>query len=71
MDVQSAIDAVGLPQEGEPIEFVLEGHDVALNGTYVEHIFRLRWSGYAVERVRSWRSAHEERVFVAPLCESP
>lgn len=57
MDTQSVKDAVGLPQEGEPVEFLLEGRDVALNGTYTEHIFRSRYSGYAVDRVRSWRSA--------------
>lgn len=57
MDVQWVKDSAGLPQEGEPVEFVLEGRDVVMNGTYVEQTFRSRWSGYAVERVRSWRSA--------------
>lgn len=56
MDTQPVRGAVGLPQEGEPVEFLLEGRDVALNGTYIEQIFRSRYSGYAVDRVRSWRS---------------
>ena len=46
-----------LPHEGQPVEFVLEGRDVAIDGTYAEQTFRSRWSGYAVERVHSWRSA--------------
>lgn len=57
MDTHSINRAAGLPREGEPVEFVLEGREVALNGTYVEHVFRSRYSGYAVERVRSWRPA--------------
>lgn len=55
MDARCVNGAAGLPQEGEPVEFVLDGRDVALNGTYVEHTFRSRYSGYAIERVRSWR----------------
>lgn len=73
MDAQSVIDIVGLPKEGEPVEFVLEGRDVALDGTYVEHIFRSRYSGYAVERVRSWRSVDmTDRSSIAdPLTQNP
>ena len=47
----------GLPQEGEPVEFVLDGRGVALDGTYVQQIFRSRWTGYEVGRVRTWRSS--------------
>ena len=56
MDARHVNGTAGLPREGEPVEFVLDGREVALNGTYVEHIFRSRYSGYAIERVRSWRS---------------
>lgn len=46
-----------LPNEGQPVEFVLEGRTVAMDGTYEAQTFRSRWSNYAVDRVCSWRSA--------------
>lgn len=57
MDVQSDNSYAGLPHEGQPVEFVLEGRDVPITGTYVAQTFRSRWSDYSVERVRTWRSA--------------
>jgi len=57
MDIQPNANYAGLPCEGQPVEFVLEGRDVPIAGTYVEQTFRSRWSGYSVERVRAWRSA--------------
>src|SRR5690242_7223254 len=45
MDAQQVGNCAGLPHEGEPVEFVLEGRDVAMNGTYVAQTFRSRWSG--------------------------
>jgi hypothetical protein len=47
----------GLPLEGQPVEFVLDGREVAIEGTYIERAFRSRWSDYTIERVRSWRPA--------------
>lgn len=46
----------GLPQEGQPVEFVLDDREVALGGTYNERTFQSRWSGYQIDRVRAWRS---------------
>ncbi|GAC1651681.1 MAG: hypothetical protein NVS9B15_12040 [Acidobacteriaceae bacterium] len=57
MDAQSDNRGAGLPNEGQPVEFVLEGRDVPIAGTYVAQTFRSRWSAYSVERVRSWWSA--------------
>lgn len=57
MSAQWVTSSAGLPHEGHPVEFVLDGRDVPMVGTYVEHTFRSRWSGYEVERVRTWRSA--------------
>jgi hypothetical protein len=46
-----------LPHEGEPVEFLLEGRDVAMDGTYTHQSFRSHWSVYEVGRVRNWRLA--------------
>ncbi len=46
----------GLPQDGQPVEFVLDDREVALGGTYNERTFQSRWSGYQIDRVRAWRS---------------
>lgn len=56
MDSLWVSSAAGLPFEGQPIEFVLDGRDVAMDGIYGLGTFQSRWSGYAVERVHSWRS---------------
>lgn len=49
--------AAGLPREGQCVEFVLDGREVAMDGTYDGRTFRSHWSGYPIERVRSWRPA--------------
>ena len=49
MNAQLAIQPAGLPDEGERIEFILDGRDVAIDGTYIQRTFRSRWSGYTVE----------------------
>jgi hypothetical protein len=49
--------STGLPHEGQHVEFMLDGRDVAMEGAYVRQIFRTRWTGYDIERVRTWRSA--------------
>jgi len=46
-----------LPQQGQTVEFLLDGRDVAMDGTYVHQIFRSHWSDYNVGRVRNWRLA--------------
>lgn len=57
MSTQSVIKSVALPHEGEQVEFVLEGREVPMVGTYAQQTFRSRWSDYDVARVRTWRSA--------------
>ncbi len=46
--------AAGLPQEGQPVEFVLNDREVAMDGTYGGRTFHSHWSGYPIDRVRSW-----------------
>ena len=62
MYTHDVTDSAGLPREGEPVEFVLDGCRVAIVGTYAQRTFRSRWSGYRVERVSSWRSADLDHV---------
>ena len=47
----------GLPCEGESVEFVLDNRSVAMDGRYVQQIFRSRWTSYDIQRVRTWRSS--------------
>jgi hypothetical protein len=49
--------STALPRDDEPIEFVLDDRDVAIDGTYARQLFRSRWSSYDVERVGAWRLA--------------
>ena len=49
--------SAGLPREGQPVEFILDGREVAMDGIYVRRIFRSSWMGYEAGRVRMWRSA--------------
>lgn len=51
-----------LPRDGEPVEFVLDNRDVAIDGTYAGQIFRSRWTNYEVARVGSWRLAAPSAV---------
>ncbi|MGA8277499.1 MAG: hypothetical protein WB784_04815 [Rhodanobacteraceae bacterium] len=44
-----------LPREGEPVEFVLDHREVAMDGTYAGQVFRSRWTSYDIERVGAWR----------------
>ncbi len=44
-----------LPREGQLIEFVVDGHDVTIAGTYAECAFRSYHSAYAIDRVLTWR----------------
>ncbi len=69
MNAQLAIQSAGLPGEGERIEFVLDGRDVAIDGTYIQRTFRSRWSGYTVERVRSWRPADVDSSVAADCAD--
>jgi hypothetical protein len=55
MSAQWVRSSIGLPHEGDTVEFVLDGRDVALAGTYAHQTFQSRWSGYDVQRVRNWR----------------
>jgi hypothetical protein len=49
--------STGLPHEGQPIEFLLDDRLTVMDGIYVQRTFRSRWTGYEVERVRTWRSS--------------
>lgn len=60
----------GLPQEGQSVEFVLDGHEVAMEGIYDAGTFRSRWSGYAIERVGSWRVADPDSCDTAAARDS-
>jgi hypothetical protein len=44
-----------LPHDGDSVEFVLDGRKIPLDGTYTGQTFTSRWSGYDVQRVRTWR----------------
>lgn len=48
--------STALPPDGEPVEFVLDGRAVAMDGTYAQQTFKSRWTGYDIQRVRTWRS---------------
>jgi len=50
--------SAGLPQEGQLVEFALDGRAVMINGTYAGRTFRSRWSGYEMDRVFTWRPAN-------------
>jgi len=56
MQTQWVSSSAGLPPEGQAVEFVLYGRAVAMIGVYCEQVFRSRWSGYDIERIRNWRS---------------
>jgi hypothetical protein len=47
--------STALPHDGDSVEFVLDGRKVPLDGTYKRQTFTSRWSGYDVQRVRTWR----------------
>ncbi|MBA8886842.1 hypothetical protein FHW12_001033 [Dokdonella fugitiva] len=49
--------SIALPHEGQPVEFVLDHRQIAIEGTYTRQVFRSRWTSYEVERVGTWRLA--------------
>jgi hypothetical protein len=49
--------STALPHDGDAVEFVLDGRKVPLDGTYTRQTFNSRWSGYDIQRVRTWRVA--------------
>jgi hypothetical protein len=49
--------SIALPPEGQPVEFVLDHRQIAIEGTYTRQVFRSRWTSYEVERVGTWRLA--------------
>ena len=60
MSAEWVASSAALPHDGEPVEFVLDGRKVAMDGTYARQTFQSRWSGYDVQRVRTWRPADVE-----------
>jgi hypothetical protein len=62
MSAQWVTSATGLPHQGESVEFMLDGRSVAMDGTYDRQTFRSRWSGYDVQRVRTWRLTDTNEV---------
>jgi len=57
MSIEWVTSSAALPHDGDCVEFVLDGRNVALDGTYRHQAFRSRWSEYDVQRVHSWRRA--------------
>jgi hypothetical protein len=57
MSADWVASSAALPQDGQSVEFVLDGREVAMDGTYTRQTFQSRWSGYDVQRVHSWRRA--------------
>jgi len=57
MSAQWVTSATGLPRQGESVEFMLDGRSVPMDGTYDRQTFRSRWTGYDIQRVRTWRPA--------------
>jgi len=57
LDVETVIGATVLPREGQLIEFIVDGYDVSIVGTFALGAFRSHRSEYAVERVLTWRSS--------------
>jgi hypothetical protein len=57
MSAQWVTSATGLPHQGESVEFMLDNRSVAMDGTYDRQTFRSRWTGYDIQRVRTWRLA--------------
>jgi hypothetical protein len=47
--------STSLPREGQPVEFVLDDREIAIDGTYAGQTFWSRWTKYDLERVGSWR----------------
>lgn len=54
-----------LPHDGDAVEFVLDGRRIPIDGTYAQQLFKSRWSGYDVQRVRTWRSSDCESAGAA------
>ena len=57
MDVQTIAGSSVLPREGQLIEFVVDGYDVAIVGTYAQRAFRSHRSAYSIDQVLTWRSS--------------
>jgi hypothetical protein len=66
MSAEWVFSSAALPHDGEPVEFVLDGREVAMDGTYARQTFQSRWSGYDVQRVRTWRPADMESSGQSP-----
>ncbi len=49
--------AAALPRAGQPVEFLIDHRDIAIDGTYSGQVFCSRWTRYDVERVSAWRLA--------------
>jgi hypothetical protein len=63
--------STALPRDDQPIEFVLDDREVAIDGTYARQLFRSRWNSYDVERVGAWRlggSSSADHVQDAQRC---
>lgn len=55
MAIEWIASSAALPAEGKAVEFVLDGRNVAIEGTYIRQTFQSRWSRYDIQRVRTWR----------------
>jgi hypothetical protein len=70
MSAQTVPLATVLPREGQLIEFVVDGHDVTIAGTYAEYAFRSYHSAYAIDRVLTWRPMGRSSSVPAPARHS-
>lgn len=54
-------NAAHLPSIGESIEFLVEGRQQSIHGTFANGIFHSRWADYDASRVTTWRRADGTR----------
>ena len=48
--------STNLPLEGEPVQFLADGREVSLRGTYTNGVFHSRWAEYDVGRIGAWHA---------------
>ena len=54
--------STNLPRDGESIQFLADGREVGMRGTYTSGVFHSRWAEYDVGRVGAWHALDTERM---------
>lgn len=54
MDSQWIATRDDLPKNGQAVNFLVDQHEVSLEGTYEDGAFCSRWAKHDAARVRSW-----------------